>query len=335
VERRVLVTGATGFIGPSVLLQLAGAHPITALVRGKDPEERMHRTGVTAEVCRGDLLDRSSLANAVRGVEAVVHAAALVGSSEGTDPGLVTAVNRDATLNLARLARAAGARRFVFISSIAAMGMRSGLATSTTPCRPTSHYGRLKLEAERGLEQLASETFQVTILRPPTVYGPGERENFLRLVLAIERGIYRIIGDGQNVFPLCTAQNVGRAARAAVDGRLAPGIHLVADAEHYTMHRIVSAIAHTLRVQPPRLRIPLALARLLGLLNEVACRCVPGAPLVLDRQRVTTLSAHQPFDVEPLLRAGVPLDAPLESCVAATIADYVRRNLVSGRKSNR
>jgi hypothetical protein len=71
----------------------------------------------------------------------------------------------------------------------------------------------------------------------------------------------------------------------------------------------------------------------LGLINEIACRCVPRVPKVLDRQRVTTLSAHQPFDVDPLLRAGVPLDAPLERCVAATIADYVYRGLVSGRKN--
>jgi hypothetical protein len=96
-------------------------------------------------------------------------------------------------------------------------------------------------------------------------------------------------------------------------------VHLVADAAPYPMRRVHEAIARALGRRPPRLHLPLSLARVGGWLNESISARVPAVPTLLSRARVRTLVADQPFDVEPLLRAGVPLDAPLETYVRATL----------------
>jgi nucleoside-diphosphate-sugar epimerase len=100
--------------------------------------------------------------------------------------------NVDGTLNLARQAAAAGVKRFVFISSVKVNGefTLSGRAYSEADApKPEDAYGQSKHEAEQGLRQIASDTgMEVTIIRPPLVYGPGVKANFASLMRAVQRG---------------------------------------------------------------------------------------------------------------------------------------------------
>jgi nucleoside-diphosphate-sugar epimerase len=324
----VLVTGATGFIGRIVARDLVRAgHGVRALLRGRDPDVRGRNVlGNDVSVVPGDLADRASLSEAPRGCDAVVHLGAIVDPALHDNEGETYRVNRDATIALAEAARSLGASTFVFVSSIAAMGFRSGRATSATPCHPQTAYGRAKLDAERAITALSSPEFRVVVLRPPTVYGPGERYNFLSFVRAVNDGRFRIIGDGRNVFPLCEAGNLSRAIGAAVEGRVQAGTFLVADSEPYALARIHAAILAALGRRPPRLRVPVAVASALGTLNELLAPF--GVPLHLSRSRVRTLTSDIPFDVAPLLAAGVALDAPLEVGIASTIADYRAHGLL-------
>src|SRR5262249_35703651 len=161
----------------------------------------------------------------------------------------------------------AGCKRFVFVSSIAAMGFRSRVATPSSDCEPVSPYGRAKLAAERALLDLNGNGVDVVVLRPPLVYGRGERYNFLNPVRAVDRGLFRIIGRGRNVMPLCTSDNAARVAREAALGRVAPGIHLVADDDQYSMLRIQRAICAALGRRVPRVRIPVPVANVMSILN--------------------------------------------------------------------
>jgi len=326
---RVMVTGATGFVGRAIVRELAVAgHDVTALVRGPNAEERLDIGERPVTVVEGALDARRALAAALDGRDTVVHAAALVDPVRQGDEAAVFRTNRDAAVELGTLALRTGVRRFVFVSSIAAMGFYSGLMTSTSPCRPETAYGRAKLEAEQALLALSIPSFDVVVLRLPTVYGPGEKYNFLAWTRAVDRGLFRLIGDGSNVMPLCTTANAARAVRGAVDGRLESGIFLVADAEPYYLARIHRAILAALGRREPRLRIPLPLARAAGFVNEVASSRVPLVPLVLSRARVRTLTVNQTFDVRSLVRAGIELDAPLEEWVGRTVEDYRGRGLV-------
>lgn len=326
---RVLITGATGFIGRLVGERLAErGHEVIALVRDPGARSWLEPAALrNIEPVRGDLLDSTSLARAVIGCSAVIHLAARVAPVLQDDVPAVYRENRDAAIELARLARGAGCKCFVFVSSIAAMGFFSGLATPESPCAPVTPYGHAKLQAERGIRALRTDAFLPVILRPPTVYGPGERYNFLSLTIAVARGVFRIIGRGHNVMPLCTRENLARAAIAGAEGTVPAGVHTVADDAHYPMTRVHAALTAALGVRPPTLHLPRAVAWLGGAANELLHHA--GAPLVLSRSRVRTLTADQPFDVTSLRASGVLLDAPLELEVARTVDDYRRAGLLA------
>lgn len=326
---KILVTGGTGFIGRAVAAHLhERGHDLRLLVRGPDAETRAATLGLPGSVVQGSLEDADALERAVEGVDAVVHLAALVSPALQGDESTVRRVNCDAAVRLGELARRARVRRLVFTSSIAAMGFFSGLATSDGECRPVSSYGRAKLDAERALLHLATPSFDVVVLRPPTVYGPGEPYNFLTWVRSIDRGLFRIIGRGDNAFPMVTTENVARAVLAGAGGQIPGGVYLVADAEPYSVARIHAAVLRALGKKRPRLGLPRSLAFALSLLNEAATAVVPRVPSVLTRARLRTLTVDQRFDLRPLLDAGIPLDAPLEQWVLSTVADYRRRGLL-------
>src|SRR5262245_14403823 len=190
-----IVTGATGFVGREVARAAAVAGcRVLALVRGNDAATRLAALDVPAVPHPGDLDDARSLAAAVSGMDAVVHLAALVDPERQSDASAVFRLNATRSIQLARLSRDAGVRRFVFVSSIAAVGFRSGITTADAPCSPVTVYGRAKREAEIGVLELARPGFDVTVLRPPTVYGAGESYNFLSWVRAVEGGLFRVIG---------------------------------------------------------------------------------------------------------------------------------------------
>jgi UDP-glucose 4-epimerase len=326
---RVLITGATGFIGREVARSLnERGHALHALVRGPGAQARLDRGGIPGRAFPGALDDEDAVHAAIAGTDTVVHLAAVVDPILQRDRLTVFLVNRDLTVELARIAEAEGVRRFVFVSSIAAMGFWSGLATSTSQCRPGTPYGSAKREAELALLAMAHRDFEVVIVRPPTVYGPGEAYNFLEWVRSIYRGVFRVVGSGANRFPLATTRNVARTLAAAVERVLAPGVYLVADREAYTMARVHQAIQTALGQRHGGLRIPVRAARLAGAANETLRRLSPSVPNVLTRARVRTLTVDQYFDVEPLLARGVELDAPLEEWVALTVRDYVRRGVL-------
>jgi len=328
---RVLVTGATGFVGVEAARALIRAgHRVTALVRGPEPGRRLEQVGVAALPLPGDLEDPGAMRSALADSDAVVHLAALVDPALQGDRHAVFRMNRDRTLELARIARGQGVRRFVFMSSIAAMGFRSGVARADSPCLPGTPYGQSKREAELGLLALRRSSFEPLVLRPPTVYGPGETYNFLAWARAVDRGLFRIVGRGDNHFPLATSANVARAVAAAVEGQLGFPVTLVADRDAYTLSRIDRALRGALG-RGPAVRIPKGAAAAAALANELAHGAWSRIPLVLGRARLRTLTVDQRFDVTPLLAAGVKLDAPLEEWVAMTIRDQRGRGLLPRR----
>jgi nucleoside-diphosphate-sugar epimerase len=321
---RIFVTGATGFVGRALCEALPTTWSVSALVRSAQARAKLPPQ---FKPVLGDLRNIDEFSHELADVDCVVHLAAPVDPREQLDDETVDAQAHRATLTLARRAHERGTRRFVFVSSIAAVGFFDGVVTSDSSPHPVSAYGRAKLAAERGLLADRRDTFSPIILRPPTIHGPHERYNFLALAQAISRGLFRCIGTGENVFPLVFIDNVVRALLAAIEGRLTGGIYPLADAEPYSMNRIHTAIASALGIERPRLHLPKSAALALASVNALLSRTV-GAPRLLDAARIRTLTANQPFDVHRLLDEGVGLTSSLERDVAETIAGQRKAGLL-------
>ena len=188
----ILVTGAAGFVGETLCAALVSSHAVRAAVRSVAcavlPED--------IEIVARELSRDTDWSGALVGVSAVVHCAARVHIMDdlSADPlAEFRRVNVDGTLSLAKQAAVAGVKRFVFLSSVKVNGEQTQVGApfiADQQPNPGDPYGVSKMEAEVGLRALAMETgMEVVIIRPPLVYGPGVKANFLAMMRWLKRGI--------------------------------------------------------------------------------------------------------------------------------------------------
>lgn len=261
---RILVTGATGFLGGAVADHLAAeGRFVRAAVRG--PGE----TGASGRetVAVGDLSANTDWSAALSGVDAVVHCAARahVLKETSADPlAQFRAVNTAATLALARQAVAAGVRRFVFISSIGV----NGAETRGRPFRhddaahPHSPYAVSKHEAEQGLAAIAAETgLEVVILRPPLILGPDPKGNLATLNRIIARGLPLPFGlVTGNRRDLVSRDTLCRLIEAVIDHPAAANqTFLVSDGEAISTRTLLERMAEVQGRSLTLLPLPAAL----------------------------------------------------------------------------
>lgn len=215
---RVLVTGASGFVGSHLVPELLRAHQVVAATQrpGRAPQGAV-------EVVVGSIDGHTEWGDALDGVNAVVHLAARVHVLKETAAEPLAeyrAVNTDGTLRLAQAAADAGVARFVFLSSIAVHGkITSEVPVSrTSATAPVNFYGATKLEAEAGLAQVARQSaLQVVTLRPPVVYGAGAGGNVRRIAGAVKRGVPLPVGSIRNKRTMLAIENLILAIQAALE----------------------------------------------------------------------------------------------------------------------
>lgn len=235
MAKTLALTGATGFVGGHLLAQArAAGWTVRALARRPQPE----RAGVAWII--GDLDDAPALAQLCAGASAIIHVA---GAIHAPDRAAFAHANIDGTAAMLAAAAASGGARFVQVSSLAAR--EPGL----------SDYGWSKAEADR---RVMASGLDWTILRPPAVYGPGDRET-LQLFRAVRAGIVPVVGRGR--FSLIEVSDLARALLvAATAPALRHAVHEVSDATPggFDQAGLARAIGAALGVRPRIVRLPLA-----------------------------------------------------------------------------
>ena len=258
----VLITGATGALGPAVIRAFSADRWNIRTLSRKCPER--WTPAASHPHFSADLEDRETLRRAMDGADTVVHMAALLhvfDQSASLDE--YRRVNVGGTAAVLAAARERSVRRVVALSSIAVYGPRADVVDEQTPPAPDTPYGLSKLEAERRvLEMDAAAGGRLgSVLRLAAVYGPSVKGNYERLVRALARRRFVPVGSGGNTRTVVFEDDAAQAILLAASRPAAGGeLFNVTDGEIHTVAEISSAIAQALGRRPPRLAVPPRLA---------------------------------------------------------------------------
>ena len=246
----VFVTGATGFVGAHLVKALrARGDTVTALVRRPALAERLG-WGPAVRLVRGDLADEAALRAGSAGADVVYHVAGQIAARNEAE---FMASNRDGTANVLEAARDGGARRVLFVSSLAVGGPTTPghPIDETRPPAPVTDYGRSKLAAEVLVRAMP---LAWTIVRPPLVYGEWDRAT-LKIFQLAGRGLVPVFGDGSQELSVIHAEDLAHSLIAAATSPAAVGrVYFAAHPTATTSRGLVLAAGRALgRERAPRI----------------------------------------------------------------------------------
>lgn len=286
---KVLLTGASGFVGSHILDVLRREQiPAVLLLRTRSDRRFLQPHLGTVEVHEGGFGDAASLDQALVGVTHVIHCAGATKALRRRDffasnqlgtRALVEAVNRQGRV-----------QRFVHLSSLAAAGPSTRIAplSEGAPTQPVSVYGESKLAGEEEVTGHLQTEF--TILRPPAVYGPRDGE-FLRLFRAIKWWFKPVFGTGQQELSLVYVEDLAQAAVHCLTApKAARRVYFVTERGIFTTRQLADKIADVLGRSAFLVRLPLPLLYALGMAQD-CLSFVTRRPNVLSRRKYPELCA--------------------------------------------
>lgn len=258
--KRVLITGANSYIGTSIesyLLQWPDQYHIDTI----------------------DMIDESWRQKSFAGYDSVFHVAGIAHQDTSAISGKrrrqYYAVNTDLAVETAEKAKSDGAGQFIFMSSIAVYGIfakmgKTSIITRETVPNPSGAYADSKLKAEKGIEPLEDDAFHVCILRPPMVYGPGSKGNYLILAKAARK--LPFFPDIKNQRSMLFVGNLARYVKKAIDYRLS-GVCFPQNSEYVCVSEMVKQIseAHGRKIRLTKVFNPILrlFSKVVGLINKV------------------------------------------------------------------
>lgn len=275
----VLVTGANGFIGTALCNRLLGEN---FRVHGTVRPGKVSLLPEGVEAAHIESIDGDTdWINALKGIDTVVHLAARVHVTNNHSKDSLAAyryVNMAGTARLARMAAAARVKRFLYLSTVKVNGKgKAAPYTEKDDPEPTDPYGTSKWEAEKVLYEIADQIgMEVVILRPPLVYGPGVKANFLRLFKVVDRSIPLPLANVNNRRSLIYLENLLDVIVTCINHPKAAGnTYLVSDGEDVStpelIRRIGSALGRPVRLFP----FPTFMLKIAG--------CISGKSVAIDR----------------------------------------------------
>jgi len=277
----VLVTGADGFIGQHLTRRLVDiGHSVRTLSREDSQLYFFHTNEVDRK--KADIGSRESLLGIMDGIDTVYHLAAIARNDLSKSWDDYYSINVQGTVNLLEEAKAAGVKKFIFISTVEAAGFGDGVhpRRETDPPNPVNNYGKSKLLSEQ--QVLSGEwPMECTALRLPMIYGPGTFLIVPKLFGMVRRGFYPIIGGGRAQMEFCYVGN-------AVDGIILAGekkesageLFYISDDRSYPIREVVSNIAASMNKSVLLINLPIFAANFFGICWEIAARILPFPPII-------------------------------------------------------
>lgn len=307
MEEPVLVTGGSGFIGQAVIFGLLqeGKQVVAAGRKMPVQQQGAHVISPVRWVEKIEINNKTQWDNIFGKTRVVVHCAARTVVRGGTGDALVSYrdVNVLGTLRLARQAAAAGIRRFIFLSSIKVNGENTPFGrpfTETSTLAPQNAYGLSKVEAEKGLIDISSETgMEVVIVRSPLVIGPGAKGNVASILRMVQLGVPLPLGAINNQRSMVSLSNLVSLLLLCADPSRSPKaanqIFVVADGEDISTTNLLQKIAQATECPLRLLPIPTSLLRLVFILfgqRAISDRLIGN--LQVDTTKVRTVLGWRP-----------------------------------------
>lgn len=285
---RVLVTGATGFIGSHLVDELLWKdYQVAALVR--ETSDLRWLRGKRVELIYGDLLGKGELPS-LKGYSYIFH---LGGATKAVRRRDFFHINHEGTERLLEAARRSkGVKRFVYLSSQAAAGPSTPERPKTEqdpPC-PVSPYGISKLKGEEAVLS-CRDRFPVTILRPCAVYGPRDAYMF-EIFKRISKGVIPLLGKEPMYLSFCYVEDLVHALLLSIQRDHPSGeVFFIADGERYTWDQFADVVASVLKVKLRKVHIPLWAAWFYATLSD-GWGLARGRPAAFHRSKCAEASHH-------------------------------------------
>lgn len=299
-----LVTGATGFIGSHIAEELVKkGETVRAFVRKTSKTGFLRELGV--ELFYGDLKNPSSVAEAVKGVDRVYHSAALVG--DWISPELAHKVNVEGTHRLMEASYRQGIKRFIYVSSLAVLGMRDHHKTPSLPPSDKTGdiYADTKIEAETFVTDFGKKhNFPFTVIRPGFVFGPRDDKVVPRMVEYLSKDKYIFIGSGLNKINMIYIENLAKAiVDAGFSDKTVGEVYNITNDSGMTMMDVVYMVSDLWGYKKPTKHLPKKLAYGLCSVMEFCARATKAKePPLLNKTRLKFLSLNLDFDISKIKR---------------------------------
>jgi nucleoside-diphosphate-sugar epimerase len=325
LNKKVLVTGANGFTGSNLCRKLVErGHSVRALVRPQSNLQALE--GVDVELVKGDLSKGRPPQEAFQGVEIVYHIAAAF-RKEGVPRNYFYEVNALGTQRVLEASLQAGVQRFVHCSTIGVLGnIKNPPATEETPYNPGDIYQETKMEGEKlALEFFRKHQFPGVVVRPGSIYGPGDTR-FAKLFKSINRGVFVIIGSGENLFHMVYIDDLTDGMILASEKDEAVGeVFILTGNEAVKINDLAGCIAKVLGKPAPKRHVPVGPVMLAA--NVVQRVCAPlGIEPPLYPRRLDFFIKNREFDItKARTMLGYSPKVDLQTGLKAT-ADWYREN---------
>lgn len=325
----VLVTGGSGFIGRYLVDALAKREiAVRVLTRGAMGAEIWPKSQVS--IFRGDLSDASTLNDLCAGIKTVFHLAGHAHAETdpaGHDAEMHTATTVKGTENLLNACEKSGIKRFVFFSSVKAMGeSTSTMLDESQPAKPTTFYGEAKLRAEKAISEFGErQDVKTCNLRLPIVYGMGSKGNLPRMIEAIDRNRFPPLPEVGNKRSMVHVADVVQAALLVADNDRAAGkTYIVTDERPYSTRQIYVWIRQALGRPIPRWTTPERALRGAARIGDMIGR-VRGRRFMLDSQALDKLIGSAWYSSERIAKElGYRPTRDLESTLPEMVNEYRR-----------